>query len=332
MRMQLARVDQKQCGRAVFGAMTYPLEFPYSDEVFKSHLDSFGKRFLRAYPDAGFFWKLEFQKRGAPHFHIIAFRVAANPNELRVFQQWLARSWFDVVASGDRKHLAAGTSAELLRSQFAMMRYCGGYVSKDDQTLVGRTVGRYWGIVGRRNIPFGPAQETLLSRSQANLVRRTMRRSMMAANRTRRIKHLDLDKSPEHYLSGRIRLLRKSHPQLAMFKRCPRKMRLKNNQTINLFCDADAWSIVVRRLCSLAATAGGIAMPKSSPLAGPAMRTSPESKQAALILFNKRLGKWLSFRYHLRNERNTSTGPTLADRGSHQSAQKDHSTGVASLL
>jgi hypothetical protein len=256
MRMALARVDQKQCGRAVFGAMTYPLQFPYSDDVFKAHLDAFGKRFLRAFPGAGFFWKLEFQKRGAPHFHILAFRVASDYQALLGFRSWLAESWFQVVGSGDLKHLQAGTSAELLRSQFAMMRYCGGYVSKDDQTLVGRTVGRYWGIVGRGNIPFGPAVETLLTVAESNLVRRTMRRSMMAANRTRRIKHLDLDKSPEHYLSGRIRLLRKSHPQLAMFKRCPRKMRLKNNQTINLFCDADAWSIVVRRLCSLAATAG----------------------------------------------------------------------------
>jgi hypothetical protein len=258
MRMALARVDQKQCGRAVFSAMTYPNEFPYSDDVFKAHLDAFGKRFLRAFPAAGFFWKLEFQKRGAPHFHILAFRIAAGEKtrQLCRFREWLAENWFEVVGSGDPKHLHAGTSAEFLRSQFAMMRYCGGYVSKDDQTLTGRTVGRYWGIVGRSNIPFGAAELTSLTLAEAILVRRTMRRSMMAANRTRRINHLDLGKCRTDYLTGRLRALRKTNPQLTIFKRCPRKMRLKNNQTINLFCDADSWAGFVRRLCSLATTVG----------------------------------------------------------------------------
>lgn len=254
--MALARVDQKQCGRAVFGTLTYPNEFPYSDEVFKGHLDAFGKRFLRAYPGAGFFWKLEFQKRGAPHFHIIVFRVTPDGRALLRFREWLAQAWFEVVGSGDLKHLHAGTSAELLRSQFAMMRYCGGYVSKNDQTLTGRTVGRYWGIVGRRSIPFGEASSLSLSRSESILVRRTMRRSMMAANRERRIRHFDLTKSRLFYLTGKLRQVRKANPDLIHWKHRPRKLRLKNNQTINLFCDSDSWAEVVRRLCSLAATAG----------------------------------------------------------------------------
>ncbi len=251
MRLKLAKVDQKQCGRAVFGAMTYPKEFPYSDDVFKAHLDSFGKRFLRAYPAAGFFWKLEFQKRGAPHFHILAFGVAKSSLELLRFREWLAKNWFEVVGSGDQKHLHAGTSAELLRSQFAMMRYCAGYVSKNDQTLVGRTVGRYWGIVGRSNIPFAPGEVTSLTVAQALFVRRTMRRSMVAANRKRRINALDLGKERDAYFTGQVRRQWKLTRQATHWKKVPRKIRLKNNQTINLFCDADAWSLVVRRLCLL---------------------------------------------------------------------------------
>lgn len=277
--MALARVDQKQCGRAVFGAMTYPNEFPYSDDVFKAHLDSFGKRFLRAYPGGGFFWKLEFQKRGAPHFHILAFGVSVDARALLRFREWLAESWFEVVGSGDHKHLHAGTSAELLRSQFAMMRYCGGYVSKHDQTLTGRTVGRYWGIVGRGNIPFGSAELTSLTSSEANLVRRTMRRSMMAANRTRRINSLDLGKSRCGYFDGSVRRQMKLSRGVPFWKKVPRKMRLKNNQTINLFCDSDTWSLVVRRLCTLAATAGPHYGKSSSRGRAPAS-TPQESKQA----------------------------------------------------
>jgi hypothetical protein len=248
LRMTLARVDQRRGGKAAFCAMTYPNEFSLDAAIFKGHLDVFGKRFLRAYPDAGFFWKLEFQKRGAPHFHVIAFglHLQEKTRALCRFREWLAETWFEVVNSGDSKHLAAGTSAELMRSSVAILRYCAGYVSKSDQTLVGFKVGRYWGIVGRSRIPFGNAQSVALSPAEHRLIRRTMVRSMKAANRVRRIKHLAehgyRNEATDDFLSGRARHMRKRSPQLKCFQRLPGKLRFRNNDTVNLFCDANRWA------------------------------------------------------------------------------------------
>jgi hypothetical protein len=67
----LAKVDQGKCGTPIFGTLTYPAEFPLDEETFKRHLKIFSQRFLRAFPHAAFHWKLEFQNRGAAHFHPI---------------------------------------------------------------------------------------------------------------------------------------------------------------------------------------------------------------------------------------------------------------------
>ena len=36
------------------------------------------------------------------------------------FRRWLERIWFEVVGSGDEKHLLAGTSADLIKSHFGV--------------------------------------------------------------------------------------------------------------------------------------------------------------------------------------------------------------------
>jgi hypothetical protein len=52
----------------VFVTLTYPLLWDNDPLAWKSDLDTFGKWLLRKYPSASFIWKLEPQKRGAPHF------------------------------------------------------------------------------------------------------------------------------------------------------------------------------------------------------------------------------------------------------------------------
>src|SRR5512146_128055 len=50
--------------------LTYPNEFPVSGKVCKQHLDAMLKALKRKCGDGlQYLWFLEFQKRGAPHFH-----------------------------------------------------------------------------------------------------------------------------------------------------------------------------------------------------------------------------------------------------------------------
>ena len=55
-------------------------------------------------------WKREFQRRGAPHYHVLApvsLTIAGEP-----VKEWISRTWYEVVASGNPKHLSAGTEVD----------------------------------------------------------------------------------------------------------------------------------------------------------------------------------------------------------------------------
>jgi len=132
----------------VFTTLTYPKEFPADGRRVKRHLGAFRRRFERRYGKQGVVWKLEFQARGAPHFHLLLSLPASV--DLVQFRAWLSAAWFEIVGSGDLKHLSAGTQAAIADTD------CGRYFaygvksmgSKEYQNQVPEgfeKVGRFWG-------------------------------------------------------------------------------------------------------------------------------------------------------------------------------------------
>ena len=43
-------------------------------------------------------------------------------------------------------------------------------------------------------------------------------------------------------LNGDLRRFRKNCPEAKIFRQLPRKLRLKNNRNVNLFCNAAFWA------------------------------------------------------------------------------------------
>ncbi len=109
--------------------LTYPGDWltvaPTADAATK-HFQALVKRYARAWgePLRGS-WKKEFQRRGAPHFHLsttppMGTTVVPDPETgqpIRVdFRRWLSITWAAIVAHPDpeqrRRHLAAGTGVD----------------------------------------------------------------------------------------------------------------------------------------------------------------------------------------------------------------------------
>jgi RNA polymerase subunit RPABC4/transcription elongation factor Spt4 len=107
--------------------LTYPGDWVAvapDGETVKRHLAALASRYKRAWgePLIGV-WKLEFQRRGAPHFHLsttppMGFTRVRDPHtgEAVDFRRWLSIVWADIVAHPDpeqwRRHLAAGTGVD----------------------------------------------------------------------------------------------------------------------------------------------------------------------------------------------------------------------------
>lgn len=140
-----------------FITLTYPHAFPIDGAESKEHLRRFMQELKRynereektsASSRRGFsaFWFLEFQERGAIHYHIFATHY--------VDMGWLRNTWYRIVGSEDKRHLSAGTSVERLRSgRFGTCAYASKYAAKAIQKDVPsflENVGRFWGVTGDR--------------------------------------------------------------------------------------------------------------------------------------------------------------------------------------
>lgn len=125
-----------------FLTLTYPDEFPTNGREVKRHQQIFHKWLRRK--KIAYVWILEFQKRGAPHFHYL-------------LSGWLdkdevARHWTNAVnpifPSEREKMLKASTRIEAVKNPDQVGGYMGAYMSKLEQKVVPKeykNVGRFWG-------------------------------------------------------------------------------------------------------------------------------------------------------------------------------------------
>jgi len=98
-----------------FLTLTYPSDWEVVAPDFKTskrHLQSLRKRFEREFQRPfSALWKMEFQRRGAPHYHLLCSIPVGND-----FREWLSRSWAEIVAHPNpterAKHLLAGTGVD----------------------------------------------------------------------------------------------------------------------------------------------------------------------------------------------------------------------------
>lgn len=129
--------------------LTYPGEYPSDGKTVKLQLRQFLTWLQKETGGCDYLWFLEFQQRGAPHFHILTDwpLPRARANKVLWYGK-VAKKWYDLVGSGDLRHLQAGTRTETLRSKEGGARYAVKYAQKMKQKNVPEAyqdVGRFWG-------------------------------------------------------------------------------------------------------------------------------------------------------------------------------------------
>lgn len=133
----------------VFVTLTYPAEWPFDYQVWKSQLEVFYKRLVRAFGKVGFVWKLEPQERGAPHYHLLIYGVKYS-YRLRV---WIKENWSDIT---NNPHVNPCANIDKIHNFRGVLSYCAKYMSKEVESLDGwDQVGRWWGVKGAKNLPWG---------------------------------------------------------------------------------------------------------------------------------------------------------------------------------
>lgn len=128
--------------------LTYPSIFPTSGKEVKAHWDLM-RRWL-TYRNLSGFWFLEFQKRGAPHIHVLLTGYVS-PEKVK-------KHWIKVIKASpeDVERINAysrnGAHVEIVRdAERVQVSYACKYAAKAEQKEVPaefHDVGRFWGFFG----------------------------------------------------------------------------------------------------------------------------------------------------------------------------------------
>jgi hypothetical protein len=196
---KMATIKLEGGSKVIFVTLTYGTLFP-TPKTAKRHLDSFLKRLLRRFPHASAIWRFEFQKRGAPHFHLMFFHLPY------LNKRTLKRIWGDVIGkefwdySNDvpcrpftriemlygYRHAAAYMSKYVAKgvsdSGFNFTSYLteGGYFLHPETDYCDGTIGRWWGVFNKQCLPIAhieTIQELFFQRKTFYDFMRAIRRS-----------------------------------------------------------------------------------------------------------------------------------------------------------
>jgi hypothetical protein len=141
------RIVQERGGSFLMVTLTYGTD-PGRERV-KRDLDVAGKRFRRRFGTLIGLWKLEFQRRGVVHLHLMLWAPITGRLELADLRRWTWASWEGV--TGERFRV----DVDYLRADASSAgAYFAGYSvrgSKEYQHVVPEgweSVGRWWGRWG----------------------------------------------------------------------------------------------------------------------------------------------------------------------------------------
>lgn len=135
------KIRNSLCVWTCLTTLTYPKRSPRDGRIVKKHLNTFLTALRRDYPGIRYMWWLEFQKRGAPHIHLIT--TCPFPA-----LTYISLLWYKIVGSKNKKHLMLGADVRPFYGNLSGDEIAEIYATKMDQKAKPAgysNVGRYWG-------------------------------------------------------------------------------------------------------------------------------------------------------------------------------------------
>jgi hypothetical protein len=168
----------------LFITLTYPEHWSSNPAHWHDDLEAFYKRLCRKYPmcNVAVLWRKEPQKRGAPHYHLLVFGIPF------IAYKWVGQVWAQIT----RGNAATCSRVERVRSWKGAMFYAAKYLGKNlaavefstDEGEVLDSVGRHWGVMGKKHLPRLWVAYVLLGDAFQRI-----RRAMVAHKRSKGRKH-----------------------------------------------------------------------------------------------------------------------------------------------
>lgn len=128
---KLLQLESSRLSAGLFVTLTYHNRWPSDQAGIQRHLARFLAAFRRKYPHGHYCWRIEFQRRGAPHFHLITWRDAgAGDYDRAKFSRWAVETWQRAAGEKSDAHRRHGVDVRAVESHRAAVSYVSKYVAK----------------------------------------------------------------------------------------------------------------------------------------------------------------------------------------------------------
>lgn len=135
--------------------LTFHEKFPLEKSSLKKLVDNFNKSLKRFDEGLEYIWKLEFQKRGAPHFHyILLSKNNYSLEKKKKLNQFLRETWIRLVADDSEDFKKHSLDFREIYNDAKTVNYLLKYVGKIDESTDNIELGRYWALSNK--IDFSP--------------------------------------------------------------------------------------------------------------------------------------------------------------------------------
>lgn len=142
-------------GETMFVTLTYHREWPEDPADWKSQLQKFFRKLERKYGQHGIIWRLEYQKRGAPHWHLMIV------GETRIDVAWARSAWGRIAHQASEYQGAYSVDVELLDTVEKAEVYLAKYLAKNADGTIPAKAGRMWGVRRSTMLPISLIQYDL---------------------------------------------------------------------------------------------------------------------------------------------------------------------------
>jgi len=134
-------------GKTQFVTLTYHRTWGAYSPAWHDDLRKFLQRLERQYGQHAVIWRLEYQKRGAPHFHLLVL------DETSIDPAWCVHAWGEIAHSDSEYHGEYGIDVQRLDSVEKAMVYLAKYVAKPADGTIPARGGRMWGVRRKELLP-----------------------------------------------------------------------------------------------------------------------------------------------------------------------------------
>lgn len=162
----MAKINNQLITKPLFITLTYHHGHHKVHSNTKGQLHHFLVMLRQFDPDVQYIWRIELQKRGAPHYHLIILPGKQDKQYIQNhYDCVVADLWHKIADPNSRAHKEYGCKVKEITSYRDACAYISKYVGKYDPDEDPVKVGRHWG--NSRKLPFKVESTISMNREEA---------------------------------------------------------------------------------------------------------------------------------------------------------------------